>query len=125
MQIKSNPELKEVRRQLRKSMTQAERMIWARVRNNQLGNRFLRQYSIGYYIIDFYCPKLRLAIEIDGKQHTATETKLYDQDRDTYLNNLGIQILRFWNDEVLKDIENIISKISSFPSTEGKVGKGS
>lgn len=124
MQIKSRSDLKEKRRRLRKSMTQAEHMIWARVRNNQLGNRFLRQYSIGEYIIDFYCPRLRLAIEIDGKQHTETDKKLYDQARDMYLKNLGINVLRFWNDEVLRDLDNVILKISSFPSTEGKVGKG-
>ena len=66
MQIKSRSDLKEVRRKLRKSMTQAERMIWARLRNNQLGQRFLRQYSIGFYIVDFYCPRQHLVIEIDG-----------------------------------------------------------
>ena len=103
MQIKSRSDLKEVRRKLRKSMTEAERMIWARLRNNQLGQRFLRQYSIGFYIVDFYCPKQHLAIEIDGKYHAEVDTKLYDQERDTYLESLGIKILRFVNDEVLKN----------------------
>ena len=105
-------------------MTPAENLIWARIRSDQLGYRFLRQYSIGDYILDFYCPKLRLAIEIDGKHHAETETKLYDQERNDHLKRLGINVLRFWNDAVMRDLDTIIIKICSFPSTEGKVGKG-
>ena len=98
-------------------MTQAERIMWARLRNNQLVYRFLRQYSIGYYIVDFYCPKFKLAVEIDGKYHEKTDTKLYDQERDAYLNNLGIKLLRFKNDDVLNNIENVLLQIRSFPYT--------
>lgn len=124
MQIKSLSSFKETRRKLRKSMTPAENMIWARIRNNQLGYRFLRQYSIGYYIVDFYCPRLHLAIEVDGQHHTESEVKDYDRQRDANLNELGIHLMRFQNDEILKNIDVVVLKISAFPSTEGKVGKG-
>ncbi len=94
-------------------MTREERMIWARIRNKQLGHRFLRQYSISNYIVDFYCPKLLLAIELDGRHHTEVDVNLYDQDRTKYINDLGIRILRFWNDDVAKNIDAVISKIIS------------
>src|SRR3989344_775018 len=124
MQIKSRSEIKEKRRRLRKSMTESERMIWARLLNNQLGYRFLRQYSIGDYIVDFYCSKLLLAIEIDGKYHAKLEANLYDTERNNYLKDLGITTLRFKSEEVLQNIDKVMLEISAFPSIEGKVGKG-
>ena len=105
-------------------MTESERMILARLRNNQLGYRFLRQYSIGDYIVDFYCSKLLLAIEIDGKYHAKLEANLYDTERNNYLKDLGITTLRFKSEEVLQNIDKVMLEISAFPSIEGKVGKG-
>ena len=75
------------------------------------GFRFLRQYGVGPYILDFYCPKLRLAIELDGVQHTKVDTRIYDKERSEYLETEDIRIVRFWNNEVLKDIENVIARI--------------
>ena len=94
--FRNNARLKERRRELRKNMTDAERLLWERVRNNQIeGERFFRQYSVGPYIIDFYCPKLRLVIELDGGQHSEEDSKEYDEGRTRYLNGQGMEVLRF------------------------------
>ena len=126
MQIKNRPSTKEKRRKLRKSQTETENLLWAKIRGQQInGFRFLRQYSIDEYILDFYCPKLRLAIELDGGQHV--HAVLYDRERDSYLERLGIHVVRFWNQEVKDSIEIVIARIKSLcspPSTEGGVGGG-
>lgn len=89
-------------------------MLWAKIRGKQLGGlRFMRQYSAGAYILDFYCPRARLAIELDGQQHKEEEIKKYDIERERYLESLKIKTIRFWNAEVMGDIENVIVKISS------------
>ena len=93
-------------------MTEAEKAFWVKVRNNQLcGIRFFRQYSIGPYILDFYCPSKKLAIELDGGQHNQHENKEYDDARSEYLKAHGIDVIRFWNHEVLLDIESVLEKL--------------
>lgn len=99
------------RRELRTKPTRHEELLWYRVRNNQLGYRFFRQYSAGPYILDFYCPKLRLAIEIDGSQHAEQEVIEYDKERELYLNGLDIKTIRFWNKDVMNDINKVIERI--------------
>jgi very-short-patch-repair endonuclease len=104
--------LKERRRELRNNQTPAERLLWKHISQDKiLGLRFLRQYSVGPYILDFYCAKIRLGIEVDGGVHKDIERKLYDHDRTKYLQSLDIQVIRFWNDDVLKDIKNILDKL--------------
>ena len=77
---------------------------------------FWRQYSIGPYILDFYCPSLRFAIELDGKQHGVEDAIAYDNERTMYLNNLDIFVLRFTNEDLMKNIDTIIAKIKTrFP----------
>lgn len=76
---------------MRENFTDAERLIWKYIRNKQLGLKFFRQYSIGQYILDFYCPEMRIAIEIDGGQH-AEETKNRDQKRTDFLNKQDIKV---------------------------------
>ena len=102
---------KDRRRELRTKPTRHEELLWYRVRNNQLGYRFFRQYSAGPYILDFYCPKLRLAIEVDGDQHAEENAIAYDIERDLYLCGLDIKTIRFWNKEVMNDIESVINRI--------------
>lgn len=100
------------RHRLRTNQTEVEKKLWSRLRNRQcLGYRFHRQYSIGLYIIDFYCPKMRLAIELDGGQHAELGQSLYDVSRTTYLNSKGIFVLRFWNNEVIKNFNGVLEKI--------------
>mgnify|MGYP001588830071 FL=1 len=99
------------RRELRTKPTRHEELLWYRVRNNQLGYRFFRQYSVGPYILDFYCPKLLLAIEVDGDQHAEPEAVLYDKERELYLTGLDIMTIRFWNKEVMGDMDAVIGRI--------------
>jgi very-short-patch-repair endonuclease len=83
------------------------------VRNKQFyGMRFVRQYSVGPYILDFYCPTVKLAIELDGGQHNQRESLEYDVDRAEYLKAQGIDEVQFWNHEVLLDIGSILAKLA-------------
>ena len=108
----NNKTLKIRRQELRNNQTEAEKLLWKFVSKNKiLGLRFLRQYSIGPYILDFYCPKIRLGIELDGKIHE--KSKLYDKDREKYLDGLDIKIIRFQNDEVLKDTKEVLDKLQN------------
>ncbi len=110
--IFNKPSFKRFRSGLRKNSTDAERKLWSKLRNQQLGKlKFYRQYSIGSYILDFYCPKIRLAIELDGGQHAETQKEFYDKRRSDYLKKYNICILRFWNNEVLENTEGVILKI--------------
>ena len=99
---------------LRAGMTKAEHALWDRLANNQLnGFKFRRQHPIGPYVADFYCHKAKLVIEVDGKDHNQVEQKEYDKDRDFDMKEQGIKVLRFKNEEVLHDIEYVISTIAS------------
>ncbi|MCX6752746.1 MAG: DUF559 domain-containing protein [Candidatus Nomurabacteria bacterium] len=106
----NHPILKPRRTELRKNQTPQEVLLWARIRKNKLGFKFKRQHSIGPYILDFYSPEKRLAIELDGSQHL--DNKEYDEERDNYLLGHEIKTLRFWNNEVNNNIEGVLHKIS-------------
>jgi very-short-patch-repair endonuclease len=97
------------RKELRRDMTSAERILWEKVRNNQLGYKIKRQYSAGPFILDFYCPSKRLAIEIDGGVHNNTYE--YDKERTQFLNHCNIRVIRFTNDEVEKNIEDVMMRL--------------
>jgi very-short-patch-repair endonuclease len=97
---------------LRRNQTDAERAFWACVRNRQFhGMRFLRQYSVGPYVLDFYCPAIKLAIELDGGQHNIPEGKEYDAARSEYLKAYGIEVLRFWNNDVLMNVQGVLAMV--------------
>ena len=100
---------KEKRRDLRNNMTEAENVLWLAIKEDRLGFRFRRQFSIGYYITDFYCPRKKLAIEIDGMVHN--NQKEYDGIRDKSMNNFGIKVLRFRNEEVIYNLNKVIIEI--------------
>ena len=107
-----NVNLKQLSRQLRKNMTDAEKHLWAKIRMKQLkGYQFYRQKPIGDYIVDFFCPKEKLVVEIDGSQHLSDETVEYDRIRDEYLSSLGLRVLRFTNTDVLKHVEGVVERI--------------
>jgi len=113
----NDPTLKERRRELRRSQTDAEKAFWARVRNKQfLGMKFFRQYGVGPYILDFYCPAIKLAVELDGGQHNQDENREYDAARSAYLKANGIEVIRYWNNEVLCEIDGVLTQL------EQKVG---
>jgi very-short-patch-repair endonuclease len=114
-----NKKLKHPSRQLRENMTNAERCLWAKIRRKQLkGYQFYRQKPIGDYIVDFFCPKIRLVIEVDGGQHFSDEMREYDRIRDDYLHSLGLRVLRFTNTDVLTRIEAVVESIN------GNMGEG-
>jgi very-short-patch-repair endonuclease len=95
-------------------MTDAEQRLWFRIRGRQLkGYQFYRQKPIGNYIVDFYCPKAKLVIELDGGQHYKDEGLLKDKVRDEYLAGLGLQVLRFSDRDVLMQTDSVLEKIWS------------
>ncbi len=101
--------LKERARDLRNNPTEAEKKLWHKINRRQIrGYKFRRQLNIDdKYIVDFVCLEKRLVIELDGGQHTAA----IDKDRTTYLNNLGFEILRFWNNDVFENIDGVLTVI--------------
>jgi len=95
---------------LRNRPTEAERMLWLALRRQALnGMRFRRQQKIGRYVVDFFCPERKLIIEVDGRGHM--KKPLQDSDKDEYLIACGYRVIRFWNDEILKDRESILERI--------------
>lgn len=103
--------IKLARRLLRKQMTPAELCLWTQLRFKRTGYRFLRQYSVGKFILDFYCPDIHLAIEVDGGRHNDKMTKDYDLERTRFLNSINIQVIRFWNDEVIEHTDEVMEVI--------------
>ena len=88
-------------------MTDAEKKLWSLLRNNRLGAKFRRQVPYGPYILDFYCVKVRLVIELDGSQHYTSEGRKKDAIRDAYLRSDGLEVLRFTNYEMLSNDEGV------------------
>jgi very-short-patch-repair endonuclease len=106
-----NPNLKRASQLLRTGMTEAEKHLWQRLKLKHLGCMFYRQKPIGDYIVDFYCPKARLVIEVDGDYHKEPETQSSDGLRENVMRQLGIKTLRFKNVDVLSDTESVVEKI--------------
>ena len=99
-------------RALRGSMTDAEQLLWCCLRHKQLGGfRFRRQHPIERFVLDFYCCKTKLAIELDGGQHNEPGTKVLDLERTEFLESHGIQVVRFWNNEVFINLEGVLQKV--------------
>ena len=111
---KSNKkELIKFRKTLRNNLTPAEATLWKHIKNKQIYNiQWRRQFSVGPYILDFYCPKAKLAIELDGKEHYTIEGDKYDCGRDIFISSKGIKILRYENKEIWESIEQVIEEIN-------------
>jgi len=113
-------------------MTDAERKIWNILKNKQLFDlKFWRQYGVGDFILDFYCPQIRLAIEVDGGQHNEESSKEYDAQRSVYLKQKSIKIIRIWNNDVMKNIDGvydfllkIVRELYPLPSSPYIKGRG-
>ena len=101
----------EYARELRNNPTYTEKLLWEKLRNNQLGVKFRRQHPISDYIVDYYCHKLILVIEIDGGYHLTRDQKKYDKYRANDLRELGVTIIRFTNDQVENNIRKVLSDI--------------
>ena len=109
-QLFNKTEQKERRRSLRNDMPLAEKKFWYMIRARVLGYKFRRQQGVGPYIVDFYCPKAKLAIELDGDSHYWEGRELYDNQRDTFLSDQGIKMLRFTNNDVLRNIQSVLAR---------------
>ena len=119
----ATPEIFENARILRNNQTPAEKKLWQYLSNNQLGVKFRRQHPIASYIVDFYCHELKLVIEVDGEYHNDAEQILLDEDRTNEIEQFGLLVIRFVNNEVLKDIKSVIDRINQVIETitEGRV----
>ncbi len=97
---------------LRNHLTETKKLLWARLNNKQIsGFKFRRQHPINQFIVDFYCHKAKLVIEIDGKIHEQKEVAEHDEGREYMLKGFGLEVLRFTNQEIETNLENVISQI--------------
>ena len=110
--IHSLPHLGKYRSELRKSLTPAEATFWKIVKGSKFeGRKFVRQHSVGNYILDFYCPSEKLAVELDGSLHFSSKGAAEDRERTAFLESKGIRVLRFENREVFDESEWMLDKI--------------
>lgn len=101
-----------LRRRLRRKSTKAEQLLWQYLRNEKLnGIKFRRQYSVNKYVLDFYSPLNKLAIELDGDVHLDKEVKDNDEIRENYIKGFGIKLIRFKNEMVMNNIEEVLKVI--------------
>ena len=100
-------------RRLRKTMTAEEKRLWWRLRREQIsGLSFRRQHPVGPYVLDFFCPSIQLAVELDGGQHNFISTQNRDARRTAWLNSRDITVLRFWNNDVLRNMDGVLDEIT-------------
>ena len=112
MNYSNHPATKDYRQLLRRTETPTERMLWKRLCKRQLdGYKFRQQHGFGPFVLDFYCPEVRLCIELDGEIHDTPENKQKDADRTEFLQANKIEVVRFRNWEVEEDIDNVILRI--------------
>ena len=115
MNYSNHPATKEYRRLLRMTETPTERMLWKELKGKQLeGYRFRQQHGFGPYVLDFYCPSLRLCIELDGEIHTEDRVKQKDEERTIFLKENRIKVLRFRNEEVEQNINDVLERIKDY-----------
>ena len=116
--LKNNHILLDLRRSLRRNQTTPEKLLWRLLRAKQLnGKKFFRQFSVGRYILDFYCPEHKLAIELDGSQHLEPQAMVYDEARTAWLETRGITVKRYPNNEVMENIEGVLEDILRLVTT--------
>jgi very-short-patch-repair endonuclease len=112
MKVFNNLITKARRKVLRTNQTEAEKKLWARLRNKQLfGYKIYRQYGVGKYIADFYCPSLKLVIEVDGGQHFEEKGLIKDKKREEYFAQVHITVVRFSNSDVLTNINGVLEEL--------------
>ena len=113
MSLIFNKHLEKAKRQtLRRDMPRAEVVLWTRLKGKQLGGlKFRRQYSIGKYVVDFYCPSAHLVVEVDGETHIGEAAEEYDRERQKVIEQLGLKVIRVWNADVYQNIEGVLEHI--------------
>ena len=101
-------------RELRKEETEAEKTLWKRLNRNQiLGLQFRRQHPLNVFVVDFYCAKIKLVIEVDGSIHEIPEYEAHDIGRSDMLDDFGITVIRFTNEQILEEIDSTINQIKT------------
>jgi len=114
MYFGAKPAIFKLAKELRKDETKAEKILWSRLnRNHILGLQFRRQHPINIFIADFYCAKIKLVIEIDGSIHDITEYQEHDRGRSEILNDFGITVIRFTNEQIIEKIDSIVEQIET------------
>ena len=115
MHYSNHPVTKEYRQILRRTTTPTENMLWRRLKGKQFdGLRFRQQHGYGPYVLDFYCPSLRLCIELDGNIHDEEQVRLKDEERTEFLLEQRIHVLRFRNEDVENDVEGVLERIREY-----------
>jgi very-short-patch-repair endonuclease len=114
MRLNNTIGLKTKRKELRNNLTPAEARLWSYIKSEKLGAKFRRQHSIGNYILDFYCPNKKLAIELDGSPHDTEEGYKKDELRTIYLEQQGIKVIRFENKDVIKNLDGVLEEIKKY-----------
>jgi very-short-patch-repair endonuclease len=113
MRLHNRRALKIRRQEFRASLTPAEARLWLHLKRGQLrGRKFRREHSIGAYIVDFYCPSERLAIELDGAAHDHAAAQAHDVRRSGYLGELRVRVIRFENRAVMENLEGVLAEIA-------------
>ena len=111
--IHYNPKLKALAAQLRSRGTKSEILLWNQLKGGQLnGLRFIRQKPIGDFIVDFYCKEVGLVIELDGLSHQCNEVMDLDERKQSYLESIGLKVIRFEDEDVIRDIRNVMITLS-------------
>ncbi|MBU1017754.1 endonuclease domain-containing protein [Patescibacteria group bacterium] len=108
----NSPEFRERRRKLRSESPKAEIILWGELKNKQVeGLKFIRQYGVGPYVIDFFCPALKLAIEVDGDSHFQEGAEEYDRRRQRFIERFNIHFLRFTNTDIYENLDGVVEEL--------------
>lgn len=113
MRIYNQNRQKKLRRNLKQQQSEPEKILWQRLRARQVNNlKFRRQVGIGRYVADFYCPQTKLVIELDGDSHYyERKNREYDAQRDLYMKSLGLKVIRFFNTDIIRNIDGVLAVI--------------
>ncbi|WP_343595252.1 endonuclease domain-containing protein [Acinetobacter sp.] len=110
--MKLNPQLLVFAKTMRSNATDAESLMWQLLRAKRFMNlKFRRQHVIAPYIVDFYCHEIGLVIELDGSQHGTDDGRAYDAERTKFLEALGLKVVRYWNNDVLRNTESVLGDL--------------
>lgn len=105
---------KNIRRHLRNNMTETEVILWGKLKGRQItGYKIRRQYGVGSYVVDFYCPQLKLAIEVDGESHYTREGEEHDKKRDAFIRDKGIEIIRIPTSEIYDNLDGVVQHVAN------------
>ena len=114
MHFGAKPEIFKLAKELRKLETEAEKQLWSKLNKNQIiGLQFRRQHPINRFIADFYCPKIKLIIEVDGSTHELPEYQSHDIGRSEILNDFGMTVIRFTNEQIIEQTDSTVEEIKT------------